>query len=302
MRPLPSPTASQAADFREDLVESHGAQLYVRRAGGEAAGADVLLAVHGGPGLSHGPLADLEALASPDLAVVNYDQRGVGRSSGVVDAGDVLGQALADLRAVRRWSGGAAVHVLGHSWGGLLTAVYAAEHPEEVASVTMVDSVPPTATALDVAFVTYRERIRSYQARGLVPGDLPGAKEDPVGRALALLPIYFVDPAHPAARSMDGARLAPAVMAAHRGFLSSYDVRDSISRVVAPSLHFIAPVPFGPAMATTMADAMPASRGRRVRMEDAGHLPWVERPAAFLAHLRTFLTQAQNPNPKGPKP
>ncbi|HVE25502.1 MAG TPA: alpha/beta fold hydrolase [Sporichthya sp.] len=283
------------ADLREESVAGTGAELYVRRAG---AGDAVLLAVHGGPGLSHGPLAALEALASSRLVVVNYDQRGVGRSSGTVDGGNVLAQAMDDLEAVRRAVSSAPVHVLGHSWGGLLAAVYAAERPDAVASLTLVDSIPAHAAALESAFETYGRRLRGYQARGLVPGDLPTAEIDPVGRLLALLPIYFVDPTHPAARSLGGIRPSPAVGAAHQALLRSYDVRDLVARVVAPSLHFIAPVPFGPGMAAAMADAMPASRARRVHLSDAGHLPWLERPSTFFAELRTFLNEVTNPNRK----
>jgi proline iminopeptidase len=283
------------ATLREETVAAAGAELYVRRAG---TGDAVLLAVHGGPGLSHGPLAALEALASPALTVVNYDQRGVGRSSGDVDEAGVLTQALDDLDAVRTAVAPAPVHLLGHSWGGLLAALYASEHPGAVASLTLVDSIPAHAAALQSAFDTYARRLRSFQARGLIPGDLPAADVDPVGRLLALLPMYFVEPAHPAARSLGGMRPAPSVSAAHRTLLGTYDVRDRVARIVAPSLHVIAPVPFGPEMATAMADAMTASPGRRVRPSDAGHLPWLERPTAFAAELRRFLEDTTNPTRK----
>jgi len=58
---------------------------------GAAGSLPAVVAVHGGPGLSHEPLQAFDALARPrGRTVVNYDQRGFGRSSGVVDEVDEL--------------------------------------------------------------------------------------------------------------------------------------------------------------------------------------------------------------------
>jgi pimeloyl-ACP methyl ester carboxylesterase len=142
---------------------------------------------------------------------------------------------------------------------------------------------------------TYDERLRGFQRRGLVPAELPAWEEDATGRMLALLPICFVDPAHPAARTLGGARWDAAVWAAHRPTLRAYDARALVAGVVAPSLHFIAPVPFGPAMSAAMADAMTASARRRVHLHDAGHLPWLEQPLGFRRELERFLATVTNP-------
>src|SRR6185295_1432234 len=96
-----------------------GAALYHRRAGA----GPVVVGVHGGPGLSHEPLQALEALARPHgRTVVNYDQRGFGRSSGAVDEAAPFAQAVADLDGVRAAVAGPdePVHLVGHARGGLL--------------------------------------------------------------------------------------------------------------------------------------------------------------------------------------
>jgi len=46
---------------------------------------NTLIAIHGGPGLSSHYMLNLERLAGPELAVVTYDQRGVGRSTSVLE-------------------------------------------------------------------------------------------------------------------------------------------------------------------------------------------------------------------------
>nr|NIN67517.1 hypothetical protein [Anaerolineae bacterium]NIN97622.1 hypothetical protein [Anaerolineae bacterium]NIQ80561.1 hypothetical protein [Anaerolineae bacterium] len=53
--------------------------LHVRIAGDPQAG-EVLIAINGGPGMPSDYVRSLEGLVGEELAVVNYDQRGTGRS------------------------------------------------------------------------------------------------------------------------------------------------------------------------------------------------------------------------------
>jgi proline iminopeptidase len=264
---------------RERWVSAGGAELFVRRVGDAGS---TLLTVHGGPGLSHELLAPLEALA-PALTVVGYDQRGTGRSTGAVDRERVLDEAVADLGVVQADLGTAPVHLLGHSWGGLVAALYAAAHPERVAGLVLIDSIPPTGTALAAAMERLRARVRDFQVGGLVPHDLGRSPDE---QLLAILPAYYVDPAHPGARTLGGAHLNADTNAVAGAALANYDVRARLRGVRGPVLHFIASVPFGAGMAGAMAEAVP---GARVLLTDAGHFPFVERPATFFARLRAFL-------------
>jgi pimeloyl-ACP methyl ester carboxylesterase len=294
-------SALAAPAIEERLLPVEGASLFVRRAGGDRPGM-ALVTVHGGPGISHEVMELLEPLARPDRAVVSFDQRGVGRSTGTVDEGDVFGQAVADLDAVVRASGTGPVHLLGHSWGGLIAALYAAAHPASLASLVLVDSIPATSELLSAALQRREARVHDFQARGLVPAELPGWERDATDHLLALLPIYFLDPAHPSARTLGGSRFSAAASRACAGALASYDVRAAVARVAAPTLHAIAPVPFGQQMAASLADAMTAAPSRRLVLADAGHLPWLERPAPFLAQLDAFLTEIDRNLSPGDRP
>jgi hypothetical protein len=66
-------------------------------------------------------------------------------------------------------------------------------------------------------------------------------------RLLALLPIYFIDPGHPSARTLGGSRFTATVSRACAAALASYDVRAIVARITTPTLHVIAPVPLRPA-------------------------------------------------------
>ena len=49
------------------------------------------------------------------------------------------------------------------------------------ASLVLVDSIPPTSDLLSVAWHRWEARLRDFQARGLVPAELPGWEGDGAG-------------------------------------------------------------------------------------------------------------------------
>jgi pimeloyl-ACP methyl ester carboxylesterase len=77
---------------------------------------------------------------------VTYDQRGIGRSSSpqADPANYTLVKYAEDLDAVRQVIGVESVHLLGHSWGGIVAQRYATLYPERVRSVILMGSGPPT--------------------------------------------------------------------------------------------------------------------------------------------------------------
>src|SRR5947199_7955995 len=79
-------------------------------------------------------VTDLEPLV-PGRTLVFYDQRGRGASGALAGDGDSLpwtAYEMDDLEAVRRHFGFEQVSLLGWSYLGGVTALYAAEHPGRV--------------------------------------------------------------------------------------------------------------------------------------------------------------------------
>jgi proline iminopeptidase len=113
-----------------------------------------LIAVNGGPGLSHAYMVqnDLWQRVAHDRQVVLYDQRGTGGSKPLAAAASMtMATQVADLEAVR-----AALHLdkialLGDSYGGFLAIAYASAHPEHVAKLILSDS--PSAAMKDMVHV-----------------------------------------------------------------------------------------------------------------------------------------------------
>jgi len=103
-----------------------------------------LLCLHGGPGANWLHMKPYEALAD-ERQVVFYDQLGAGNSAvaGPHDASLWTAELyVEEVGAVREALGLERVHVLGHSWGGMLGMQYATTQPNGLVSL-IAESSPP---------------------------------------------------------------------------------------------------------------------------------------------------------------
>jgi len=112
----------------------------------EGTGENVLV-IHGGPGYPFSePIAGLEALTD-EYQFHYYDQRGCGQSTRPIETFESnnyyentqklestlgLSAQIADIERIRRILGEEKLTLVGHSFGGFLAALYAAEFPEHV--------------------------------------------------------------------------------------------------------------------------------------------------------------------------
>jgi proline iminopeptidase len=120
-----------------------GPELHVERSG---EGDDVLVVLHGGPGLSCEYLEALHQLSAPNRAVLQFDQAGGGRSTDPRDlTGATLDLLIDDLRDLLDHFGIARADLLGHSFGTILALQFALDHPDRVRSIVLASggaSVP----------------------------------------------------------------------------------------------------------------------------------------------------------------
>jgi pimeloyl-ACP methyl ester carboxylesterase len=94
----------------------------------------------------------LDPLADAGHRAVALDQRGQFQSPGTDDLSAYSTQALgADLLAVRDQLGDGPVHVVGHSFGGLVTRAAVLARPEAFASLVLMGSGPAALTGPRVA-------------------------------------------------------------------------------------------------------------------------------------------------------
>ena len=113
-----------------------------------------LVALHGGPGMTHDYLRSLPGLFN-DRQVVLYDQFGTGNSSRRPDwdPGEWTPELFVDqLRGLLAHLGLAQAggfHLLGHSWGGMLAQEYALSRPEGLRTLILSDTSASAAAIME---------------------------------------------------------------------------------------------------------------------------------------------------------
>ncbi|MFE7135158.1 proline iminopeptidase-family hydrolase [Streptomyces sp. NPDC057638] len=136
--------ARPAAPSAKGLMPFGEWHTWYRVTGDLTSGRPPLVVVHGGPGSTHDYLLRIAELAEDGWPVVHYDQLGNGGSTHLPHKGadfwtvELFRDELANLL---QGLGIADNHVLlGHSWGGLLTARYAAERPAGLRGLVIANS------------------------------------------------------------------------------------------------------------------------------------------------------------------
>lgn len=141
-----------------------------------------VLIIHGGPGMPFfEPMSGLESLTG-EFRFHYYDQRGCGESTRPIDRFEStnmyqnmteldrslgLGAQIADIERIRQILGDDKLILVGHSWGGFLASLYAAEFPEHVEALILVSPantlVMPQPDADSDLFASVRARLPEDQ-------------------------------------------------------------------------------------------------------------------------------------------
>ena len=298
-----APAASAAGDGNkprvvERMIPAGDVRLFIREVGGRAAG-PTLVMISGSP-VPHGYMRALEGLASSRLRVVNYDQRGLGRSTSPSRPAFSQAAYVRDLEAVRKALRVKRLHLLGHSWGGMVAQSYTAAHRQRVRSLTLVDSDPADRRAFAAGVERLFERIGRLMRAGRIPDPLPPVTGDDCSAvAAAIFPAFLGDPdlTPPPGAVPTGCRQSvgdQAAAALTRRVLVR--VRAGLRRYRGPAL-IVAGTrdPFGTASTIEpQRKVLAAARPRVVRIRGAGHYPWLESPR-FMPIVRRFVMSHISP-------
>lgn len=136
------PDRAASGQTEEGSASAEGVRIHYRIVGD---GRPILL-VNGGPGWSSDHMLPVAERLAEAYLVILFDQRGTGESTlAVLDSTTVTMDAMVeDIETLRRHLGIDSWIVMGHSFGGMLTIAYVAEHPEPVEA--MVLSAPAGAS------------------------------------------------------------------------------------------------------------------------------------------------------------
>ncbi|MCX5741389.1 MAG: alpha/beta fold hydrolase [Proteobacteria bacterium] len=295
-RPASPPVATAKPTVRELAVDvttyDERIHLYVRVASPATTPKGLIVLLHGGPGVSHEYMLPLETLVDDGYAVATYDQRGVGRTSAPRDPNDQDVLDLAhDLEAFRETLHVDKIDLVAHSFGGVIAMAYADAYAPHVRSLSFVDSMPPTFAGYEAGQANFNKTMHAMQRDGLLPEQLPDSEgTDCSNQLLALLPVYYFDPKHPATANLGGSSCNQAVAEATIAANVNYDFSSGLARVTAPVLVIQGEAdPFRREMADRIVAALTHTRAQFVLVPRCGHLPWEECPEPFFTVVRAFL-------------
>ena len=308
--PLTSPSQPPAEDTW--LVEPD-IRLHHFAAG---QGANVLV-IHGGPGSPFSaPLPALQPLTD-HYRFLYYDQRGCGASTRPIDRFDSpntyqnmlaldqtlgLGAQIADIERIRQIIGDDKLIIIGHSFGGFLASLYAAEFPEHVRALILVAPaemlVMPSEsgglfeTVKPLLSPEMQPDYEAYLKRYFDFGGLFGYSD----AELAALNAEFI-PYYTAAAAAKGFAVPEGQPGSGGGWMvwgmylsmgQRHDYRQSLGAVSAPTLVIHGSLDLQTEQASRQyIAALPNAEFQLI--DNAGHFPFNDQPAAFAQLVGDFL-------------
>jgi len=304
LTPPAQPAGEQFWQVEEDI------RLYHFAAG---EGRNVLV-IHGGPGYPYtAPWTGFEPLTQ-GYHFQYYDQRGCGQSTRPIDEFSSqndyenlttldktlgLGAQIADVERIRQILGEEKLILVGHSFGGFLASLYAAEFPEHVQALILVAPaetlvMPPPSGGL---FEQVRQRLPedtradydAYLKRYL---DFQGVFSQSEADLTALneeFTRYYQAAAPTVAVPAGGKAGGWMVQAMYFSMGQRHDYRAALKAVTAPVLVIHGAGDLQPEEASRMyAEAFPNARFEVI--ENATHFPFEEQPEEFGAIVGEFLS------------
>ena len=298
-RPAASAPAAAAPVIKwvpAEVVSTAGARIAYYVAGARNTSQPPLIAISGGPGSDHRYLrvgGAFERLAR-QRTVVMFDQRSTGRSSPAGDA-PKISHWSDDVEAIRRALQAPKVDILGHSFGGLVAMAYLKDHADRVRSVTFVDSSAPKLSANKQLLAdVYPDRIDQWRkTRAALPAKFAAPDMG------VFFSMEFVGPAHTKAYLAAVADFVYdiSVNNALRAELRTIDYSSVLKDLAVPALivHGRQDAVLAPVVAADLAALIP--RSTLAFIDSAGHLPFVEQPAAFTETVASFLNGVSSRQP-----
>lgn len=255
----------------------------------------------GGPGFSSLYLQDLAALGE-HFSLIKLDPRGTGGSDRPADPrAYTIEDHVGDVEALRTHLGVQRMHLLGHSFGGVVAMAYAAAHPERLDRLVLASSLArfsaEQAQAAETAMKAHSGEPWYADARAALEEEESGrfhGDEELSAIAMRELPLYFARYGAAAAAYLKIVARehinSDALGLFNREIMTTFDLRPELPRITAPTLVITGEADFitSPVCAEEIAACIAGVR--KVIIPDAGHFTFIEAPAAFRAELLSFLS------------
>ncbi len=290
---------------QEGFIPFRGYRTWYRIVGaGEAPGKLPLLCLHGGPGASWDYFEPLEAIAESGRRLVFYDQLGSGNSDVPQDTSlYTVDLYVEEVDVVRQALGLERLHLLGHSWGGMLALEYALKQPPGLSGLVLADtgaSMPQWAAEgrrlVAELPAEVQQAIRKNEAGGTTGSDeyreaMREFSRRHLGGRIDPRPEYLKRMADKPGDEVYAIMWGPSEWCL-TGTLKDWDVTSrlgeiGVSTLVLAGRHDEAT----PAMLETLQRGIPNAEG--VIFEHSGHFPHIEETGRYLEVLTRFLERVE---------
>ncbi len=277
---------------REGFIRFRDYQTFYRVVGDlslKETGKVPVLTIHGRPP-SHEVLEPLEKLAEAGRPVIFYDQLGCGRSDRPDNAAMwTMSRFVEEVAAIRQQLNLEQVHLLGHSWGGMVAMEYALSFPGGLVSLILASTCCDQ-SLFDADYDQLRKELPQEVYTTLLGHEAAGTTGDPAykqaDRFFAQRHICRLDPwPEYYYRSLEH---MPAGWINTQG----WSVRGRLDEIEVATL-----ITCGRYDICTPAQAQIIHEGIRgselVIYEDSSHHPHIEENDKYLATLSEFMTKIE---------
>lgn len=271
----------------------NGTEIYYKRMGqGEP-----IVIVHGGPVLEHGYLVPYLKPLANNFELIFFDQRLSGRSSANVDSSDVrLEKFIDDIEELRKALKLDKIHLMAHSWGGLLAMSYALKYPSNLNSLELLNSMPASSDLWSEEEQILAQNISkedSTKRQDLINSDL--FKNDKPKAIEELLRLSFrnqfynpsladsLDFFIPDDYSIRSQRFGNIMVD-----IANYDLHPRLSSLRIPTLLIYGEIEPAVSLSGAKLDnTVPNSK--LIVFKKSGHFPFVEQQDQFIKEVQAFL-------------
>lgn len=285
-------SCSSFSSEKQGLTDVNGTSLFYHIIGkGEP-----VIVIHGGPVLDQSYMIDHFRELAKEYQLIFFDQRACGRSTAEVDTSSMkIKMLVEDIEGIRKRFGYEQVHILGHSWGGMLAAQYAIEYPLKVKSLVLCDAMPPSyrlwqdeekalsdkLTAYDTVMEEKIKASEGFKSKNVKWVDslmkFTFRKQFYDSTKLARLKIQLPWDYHK--RSAIFFHVAPD--------LFSYDITGRLDKIISPTL-----IIYGDQEPATQISLPVYKKGiinsRSAVISKSGHFPFIEQPEQFNETVASF--------------
>jgi proline iminopeptidase len=285
---------------KSGFVKSAGLNIYYEIEGE----GQPLIILHGGPGIPHYYLQDLQAL-SPYSRLVFFDQRGTGKSEKADSRTYTIEANVEDTENLRAALGLGKCAVFGHSWGGILAQAYVLKYPENVTKLVLANTFS-SASQLNNALQKMRSEVKEetrkiyerYEREGLYKGRdrYPDEYQKAVDMAYekvslnvhppAYLQRAFQEMAMDVYRAMWGEETEFRIT----GTLRNFDFLPQLQEIRIPALVMVGTNDQTP-IETAQETARRLPNSRLLLFERSRHYPFIEEKDKFVRVIREFLQE-----------